>query len=438
MNYIRQVFFEIRHQPLMSWLSIAGTSIAIFLIMSDFMISNIYSVNVAPESRRSRIYYGYGGDLYSGFIKGKGVGNTSSGDLSLELARELYSDLDGVEKVSFSSSENMTYNISVKGGIPENREVKNIDENFWQIYDYTFIEGVPFSKEEVDAGVQNVILTEKMAEHYFGKEDSYLGKEIFIANRPYIVTGIVKNMNPLMNNTFADAFITHVAAKMPDRTWATYLGDYQAILLLKNGIDERKVKQQVENRYKAFNTRHKQDDLELVHHNQPWTNEEKASGAGTNTTPDLTYKHRSRLIGYAILLLIPAINLSSMTRSRMRQRVSEIGLRRAFGCTRGRIMFDLLSENFVISLIGGLIGLGLSLIFIVSFSNYFISYSTWLVRSLAETMTRPSFGMLFSWKTFGAVLLFCFLLNILSAGIPAMKAAFTNPAEAISGHNIHK
>ena len=34
-----------------------------------------------------------------------------------------------------------------------------------------------------------------------------------------------------------------------------------------------------------------------------------------------------------ILLLVPAINLSSMTLSRMRKRMSEIGVRKAFGAT---------------------------------------------------------------------------------------------------------
>ena len=93
MNYIRQIIFEMRHQPLMTWLSVAGTAIAIFLIMSDFMINNIDSVSVAPESKRSRIVYGFGGHTQS-------ENSSNSGSLSFELARELYSDLDGVEAVS--------------------------------------------------------------------------------------------------------------------------------------------------------------------------------------------------------------------------------------------------------------------------------------------------------------------------------------------------
>ena len=50
-----------------------------------------------------------------------------------------------------------------------------------------------------------------------------------------------------------------------------------------------------------------------------------------NLEPDLKAARRERVIIFIILLLVPAINLSSMTQSRLRQRVAEIGVRRAFG-----------------------------------------------------------------------------------------------------------
>ena len=55
-----------------------------------------------------------------------------------------------------------------------------------------------------------------------------------------------------------------------------------------------------------------------------------------NGSPDIKTERNKRLLVYAILLIIPAINLSSMTQSRLRQRVAEIGVRRSFGSTRGK------------------------------------------------------------------------------------------------------
>lgn len=433
MNYIRQIIFELRHQTLMTWLSIAGTTIAVFLIMSDFMVSRINIVSAAPESRRERILYGFGGEVVS-----YGGKNRSSSSISLELAHELYEGLDGVELVAYTDNYAETIAIGIDGGKSVSSALRKVDDNFWKIYDYTFEQGVPFTREEVEAGVNNIILSHSTAETHFGKDADILGRSLRVGNREYRVSGVVSDVNPLMSLTCADAFVPHTSTGMPSNVWNYYLGDYQAILLLNPGTDPASIQQQTEGRYNAFNDRHKNDDLSLTYHGQPYDTEIMNSGVGTNDTPDLSDKRRMRYIGYAILLLIPAINLSSMTRSRMRRRVSEIGLRRAFGCTRFRLLSDLLTENFILTLLGGVLGLGLSIVFITTFSNYFVAYGNIYGMTLAQTMARPSLSMLFSWQIFFVVLGFCFLLNLLSAGIPALKAAFTNPAEALSGENAHK
>lgn len=52
-----------------------------------------------------------------------------------------------------------------------------------------------------------------------------------------------------------------------------------------------------------------------------------------------------------------------MTQSRLRQRVSEIGVRRAFGSTRLELMGQIIAENFWVTLIAGILGLLLSVAF---------------------------------------------------------------------------
>lgn len=60
------------------------------------------------------------------------------------------------------------------------------------------------------------------------------------------------------------------------------------------------------------------------------------------------------------LLAVPAVSLSGMTGSRIERRLSEMGVRRAFGATRGMLMRQILGENFVFTLLGGVLGLALS------------------------------------------------------------------------------
>ena len=61
-----------------------------------------------------------------------------------------------------------------------------------------------------------------------------------------------------------------------------------------------------------------------------------------------------------VILLVPALNLSGLTSSRLKDRMGELGIRKAFGGTRWNIIKQILLENMILSLIGGLIGLIIS------------------------------------------------------------------------------
>ena len=138
---------------------------------------------------------------------------------------------------------------------------------------------------------------------------------------------------------------------------------------------------------------------------------------------------RKRLITYLILLIVPAINLSSMTQSRLRQRVSEIGVRRAFGCNRMELMGQILMENMVVTLLAGALGLVMSVIF-AHLGNELL-----FAQAFSNTLNPPAVdvNILIHASTFGWALLFCFILNLLSTGLPAWIASRTNIVTALSG-----
>ena len=124
-----------------------------------------------------------------------------------------------------------------------------------------------------------------------------------------------------------------------------------------------------------------------------------------------------------------------MTRSRLRRRVSEIGIRRAFGCTRGRIVADILAENFVITLAGGLSRLLLCIGFGALLFDAIYSTVPWTHYAMPSTLSA---GALFDWTLGAYALLFCFILNLISTGVPALRASRINPVEAINQKNDMK
>ena len=113
------------------------------------------------------------------------------------------------------------------------------------------------------------------------------------------------------------------------------------------------------------------------------------------------------------LLLVPALNLLGVTQSAIQKRRAEMGVRKAFGATTGTLLCQVLYENGLTTLIGGGVGFGLSLLFL-SVGKDFL---------LQSANTALSGEMVFQPMAFGAALLFCLLLNLLSAGLPAWRIA---------------
>ena len=88
----------------------------------------------------------------------------------------------------------------------------------------------------------------------------------------------------------------------------------------------------------------------------------------------------------------------------------ELGVRRAYGATKWNILWQVLNENLVYTLIGGVIGLAFSYVAMFMLKDWL------LMSSLGQA--GITLGM-FSWLVFAIAFFFCLLLNLLSAGIPA-------------------
>lgn len=425
MNYFKQILFELRERPLITWITIAGTALSLFLLMAVYMNDNVNTVSTPPESRRADI-------MLAPFVHVKSEHGESSGSMNRNLAEKLYAGIEGVSSISYIAPWSESKIVSLDGKNFQTLREKRVDAAFWQIYDYDFVSGSPFSQSEVDARVNEVILSESSA-RLLGKGADLTGRDILLDNVPHKVKGIVRDPHPLLSNTWSEMWTAWTEDESSQ--WSDENGSTGVIILLSPDADPNSIKKEVERRYEVFNAQSAAENKKLIYHGSPFTYREQTLSFGSNTTPDSKSANLRKYLFYAVLLILPAINLSGMTRSRLRRRISEIGVRRAYGATRSRIISQLIGENFMLTLIGGILGLIACVIFTLFFSNLFINYvDVWNATAL-QAAARPTFEMLFSWKIFFVALFFCFILNIISTGIPAWKASRVNPAEAISGKN---
>lgn len=77
-NKILQIYYDMRHQPVVTWITFVGTALSIFLIMVVVMMQQVSIMPYAPESCRPRLLVGAymhitnsnGGDASAGLSYG--------------------------------------------------------------------------------------------------------------------------------------------------------------------------------------------------------------------------------------------------------------------------------------------------------------------------------------------------------------------------------
>lgn len=417
---LQQIFYDLRYQPVVTWITLVGTTLSIFLIMVVVMMQQVSVIPFAPESCRPRLLLGAYLHITS---TDPNEQYDSSAGLSYESAKKLYGNLDGVEHTSYMMIGTETG--CVKGPTEDAFEVgfRKADAEFFKIYDHQLVEGRYYTPEEADAMRPLAVITESVARRLFGTATK-TGNTFLFNHEPYTVAGVIKDNSKLALTGGGDIFLP-TGPNDPDMNYDERFGSVGVSLLVKEGVDFEYVRDQVKARYAALDTELASENNKTVYHEAPFNQETIASGlGGSNVTPSSKEENRGRMVLYTLLLLVPAINLSSMLQSRLRRRVSEIGVRRAFGCTRSRIITDIIAENFIITIVGGIIGLALGIAFALTYNGLFDTVDD-------MGITSPTLSVLLNWRITLSALAACFILNLISAALPAWQASRLNPVNAI-------
>ncbi|MFT4223599.1 ABC transporter permease [Dysgonomonas sp.] len=409
--YFKQAIEMLRQNKFISIITIIGTALAIMMIMVIIVTDSIKKTSIPPEINRDRVMY-----LKNEIKKSKDEkGMQSNGVISYEIYKGYLSDLKKPELVSLqqdswnkavvTTAENEMDRMGLK--------LKITDANFWEIMDLTFVGGSPYSEEDFKSGLKKAVITEETAKKLYGNE-SALGKTINVDFNPYVVIGIIKDISPIFNYAHSDIYI-------PFTSRGNYKEDGFLILLLaKDKSDFNAISEEIRAAERKFNATDTKWNLTLM---GPFNHSVQLLNASSNEEPNAKGYHRKMIFILSLLLLIPAINLSSFSLSRIKKRIEEIGVRKAFGAKKHMILVQVLYENFITSLIGGIIGLILSYIVVIWLKQWLLGIESGSSLPIETFVSIPIFV---------AVFIVCMLLNLLSAGIPAYRASRIKIVDSLS------
>ncbi|WP_029906574.1 ABC transporter permease [Prevotella sp. 10(H)] len=412
--YFKQAISMLKQNRFISIITIAGTALAIMMIMVLIVSESIKNISISPEANRERTMY------FWHEIKNRknGQGTNTNGVISYYVYKNYLSEIKTPELISIQNNawnkSQVTANESSKDRVAF--ELKSTDANFWKLMSLSFIEGNPFTEEDFQAGLKKAVISEKVAKRLYGNE-SAMGKTINIDFKNYTVAGIVKNVAPIFKYATSDIYIPYTSRQKYEE------GSYQVLFLAADKNDFDKISEEVRAAERKFNSTDEEWNLTL---NGPYSHSTHLLKNSTDG-PDVKGNTRKIVFVLAVLLFVPAINLSSFSLSRIKRRMEEIGVRKAFGAKKYIILIQVLYENLITSLIGGIIGLILSFAVVIWLKQWLLGVGQETAIPLNSLVSAP---------VFIAVFLACVLLNLLSAGIPAYRASKVNIVDSLNRNNI--
>ena len=289
-------------------------------------------------------------------------------------------------------------------GEPVQLRGSRVSAHYFEIFGINAALGRTFAPDEDQRGKERVaVLSHVLWVSQFGADPKLVGRTIRLDGEPYTVLGVLPE-----GSAFDRAFnqIWMPLAFQPDNMSRNFHW-FGSFAKLKRGVTLEKARAQMD----AIGARIAQD----------YPDSNKGWGVVVERFADVIVDSDLRrslyvlLAAVAMVLLIGCANLANLTLSRGAGREREVAVRSALGASRQRLIRQFLTENVLLSLGGGLLGLG-------------VGYTT--MAALKAALPPNSLPREVNVTMDGGVLLFALAISALTGILfglaPALGATKTN------------
>jgi putative ABC transport system permease protein len=291
------------------------------------------------------------------------------------------------------------------------------DENFFDVFQFDFVDGdratalqQPFS----------VVITESTAKRYFGDGTS-LNKTVSVPNVGEVkVTGVIKDP-PSNSHLQFDVLFTALRA---DSTWNAYLNNwnsYNAYTYIV--VQEGKSIEDLAAKMPAILKKNKVQDAELL--TVAFQRIEDIYMHSDNVDEGTEGEHGKISYIYifstmaVFLLIIAAINYINLTTSKASSRAREIGIRKVAGAAKGQLIFQFLTESFLITLVSMFLAMAMMDLSFPYFNTITGKHFDLSLTTLNEFI--PS------------LLLITLIIGVIAGSYPAFYLARLKPVSTLKG-----
>ncbi|MET0637716.1 MAG: ABC transporter permease [Chitinophagaceae bacterium] len=295
--------------------------------------------------------------------------------------------------------------VEYKGNVLSNVNVYGVTEDFSEIQPLDFSYGRYLTNAEFDFGSNTVLIGNEVAVQLFGEPSLALEKEITVKGRKLRVAGVIKKQGKQMIGgwDFDQSII------VPYRFARTIMNEFKAdpVIIIKgrDNLTSKALKDELTGTVRGIHklSPTKEDDFSL----------NDISDISASISEAFVSVNIGGLAIAGLSLIVGMFGVANIMFVSVRERTSQIGLKKAIGAKNRVILTEFLLESTFLCIIGGIIGL--LLVFL-------------LAKVVSGLLPFPVF---ISVNNMLVAIGVCIAVGVLAGFIPASQAARMAPVVAI-------
>lgn len=405
LSYLKLAIKVLARRKFFTFVSLFGVCFTIVVLMvAAALLDHLFAPH-APELKLDRILGVYN-------LRMSGPESNRTGPAGYAFLDRTLRDFPDAEVVSIGAFPDR---VAVYGdGNKVELFLRRVDGNFWRVFDFELLAGELYTQADEEHARFVAVVNRSTAERLFGSPAAAPGKALEIDGQSFRISGVVEDGPFTGYRSFGDVWAP-ISTNKSTTYREHYQGMFMGLVLAKSRGDFPALKAEFQSRLAA---------TPLPPADDRWT--EMSASLDTplegivNTLrlPSATWLKGFFIVLGLVFMVLPAVNLVNLNLSRIMERASEIGVRRAFGARRGTLVWQFLVENAVLTLLGSLLGLVVSAL---------------VLEGINATGIIPRSDLTLNVRIFVYGMLAAFAFALLSGVYPAWRMSRLQPVEALKG-----